>query len=724
MRSDVRADAVLKVRGAAPYVADHYVPGMAHAVLVRARIARGSVRLDTAIAETAPGVLGVLTHENAPRLHADDASVAGRSGERLLPLQDGTIHYWGQPLAVVVARTLEQAEYAASQVSTHYHMEVGATDWGPQAAAEFPEAALGEPLQDRRGDPEAGLARARTRHRARYAIAWETHNPIEASAALALWEGDQLTLYDTTQGVLADAAVVAHRLGLKPQQVTILCPYVGGGFGCKGFVWHQGVLAALAARLVGCPVKLVLSRAQMFTSGGHRGPTLQELDLGADVRGVLTGAIHRTRTTTSVVDNFLETSGLATRLLYACPNLGVSHELVPLNMPTPGPMRAPGKASGLFALESALDELAYRLNLDPLELRLRNYADHDPRDGRPWSSKELRACYRLGAERFGWSRRPVRPGMTREGHEWIGWGMASATFPAYQSPAGAALRLLKNGHVEVRVASHDLGTGTYTVLAGLVSDVLGVAPSAVTVLLGDSRLPKAPVSGGSQTVASVGPAVHQAALGLRGQLEAWARADVRSPLHQHPAALVAAPGGLATRDGRFFDAYADILERQGKTEVAWESSTTPTPSHGEYSFQSFGAQFIEVAVDPDLGQVRVRRALGVFDCGRILNRVTTRAQLAGGMIWGIGMALTERTVTDRGRVLTDNLADYLVPVQGDIPDIEIEMLNVPDPHVNALGARGVGEIGITGTAAAVANAVFHATGRRIRELPIRVEHWM
>ncbi|MHB1587067.1 MAG: xanthine dehydrogenase family protein molybdopterin-binding subunit [Acidiferrobacteraceae bacterium] len=724
--SPIRVDGYAKVTGVAQYVGDFRFEGMATAIVVSSTIARGRIRvLDIELARAAPGVLAVLTHENAPRLRPDDDAANGKSGEQLLPLSGPEIFYAGQPIAVVVAERIEQVEAAALQLRVVYDKEVPDMDLVSGASRRHPAMAIGEPLQSDRGDVVAAFSGSSVTIDATYTTPYESQNPIETSASIAFWEGDQLTVYDTTQAVVSTRNVVAHRLGIAPEQVTVRCPFVGGGFGCKGFVWHQPVLAALAARMTGRPVRLVLSRAQMFTLVGHRPQTIQRIRLGSDVDGRLGAIEHLTTSSTSQVDEFVEACGFATRLLYACPNVRIRHEVVALNTGTPGPMRAPGKAPGLFALESAIDELAVSIGADPLELRMRNYADHHPENGRPWSGKHLHECYRRGAERFGWARRAPGPRMMQDGREWVGYGMATSVFPAYRSPAGAAIRITDDGFVDVFCATQDLGTGTYTIITQVTSGILAISPSRIRVHIGDSAYPAAPVSGGSQTAASVIPAVESAARMLKDALLEAATAHPSSVFSNYPREK------LTARDGALWPAddplrsvsYGELVASSGQTVIERRAEVRNDEHAKSHAFQSFGAQFVEVRVDPDVGRVRVVRCVGVFDCGKILNPVMARSQFIGGMIWGIGMALLERTVFDerRGRIVTDNLADYLVAVNADIPEFDVDFINEPDRFINPIGVRGIGEIGITGTAAAIANAVYHATGRRIRDLPITLE---
>jgi len=502
----------------------------------------------------------------------------------------------------------------------------------------------------------------------------------------------------------------------------VISPYVGGGFGCKGSAWSHVVLAAMAARKTHRPVRLVLERTQMFGPVGYRPRTRQELALGADSAGKLMALRHDVVSPTSTFEDWSEPSAVVTRMLYACPNVSTTHRLVKLNLGTPTFTRAPGESTGSYALEAAMDELAWKLQVDPLELRLRNYADKEPESGKAWSSKALRECYRAGAERFGWSRRKATPGSLRDGEQLIGLGMATATYPANRQPANALVRIGADGSATVQCATQDIGTGTYTIVTQVAADALGLPANRIVVEIGDSQFPEAPVSGGSMTAASVTPAVQAAARQARGQLVARAIADSESPLHGLAADEIdAADGWLLSRaDNSKRDAFGSVIARSGGGAIEARAQAKPGEEKDQYAMHSFGAVFAEVAVDPALGEVRVRRIVGAYSVGSVLNAKTARSQLIGGVVWGIGMALHEQTFVDpsSGRAVNANLAQYHVPVNADIADIDITFVDENDQNFNPLGARGIGEIGITGVAAAIANAVYHATGKRVRDLPI------
>jgi xanthine dehydrogenase YagR molybdenum-binding subunit len=731
-----RTDGRYKITGAARYAAETRPRGLAHAVLVQSTIARGSVlSIDTAAARHAAGVLAILTHENAPRFHLDELVAAtappdaGHLGEKLVPLAGTAVHFAGQNLAVLVAETLEQAQHAASLVRVRYAREKPVLDLEEALpSAYLPKQAMGRPAQHDRGDVAAALAApGLVTVRQIYTVPVETNNPMEPSATVAEWDGDRLTVHDSTQAVVATRNVLAMAFGLPRGNVRVICPFTGGGFGCKGFQWPHTLLAAAAARAVRRPVQLNLTRAQMFTSVGHRPPTRHALTLAAHRDGKLAAMVHETVNATSPVTEFTAPCGVVTTaMLYACDNVSTPSKLVRVNVGAPTPMRAPAECPGTFAIESAMDELAYALDLDPLELRLRNHADNDPSNGKPWSSKHLKECYARGAERFGWHRRQPQPQSMRDGELRVGWGMATAVYPASRRPASARVRLGADGNALVQAATQELGTGAYTIFTQVAADALGLPVGRVIFELGDSDLPDSPGSGGSCTTASVSEAIIQAANAARAKLVALAAAAADSPLAGLQPDEMALAGGrvVAVKDPSRGLAYADLLRRAGVPAVDAEAMAKPEDEKTKaFSMHSFGAIFCEVKIDPLLPQVRATRVVAVVDVGRVLNPKTSRSQILGGVTMGLGMALMEHTVYDprTGRPVTDNLADYLVPVNADVESIEVELLDRPDPQINTLGCRGIGEIGITGVGAAVANAVYHATGRRVRDLPITVE---
>jgi xanthine dehydrogenase YagR molybdenum-binding subunit len=546
---------------------------------------------------------------------------------------------------------------------------------------------------------------------------------MELHGTIAVWQGaDHLTLYDATQGVYEVRHRMADLFELPQDNVRVISRYLGGGFGSKGSPWSHVALAALAARVVGRAVKLVVTRPQMFSLVGHRPRTIQRVRLAARADGQLVAVAHDVTSHTSRFDDFAEPSAYATRMLYACPNVKTSHRLVRLDLPTPTFTRAPGEASGSFALESALDELAYALKLDPVALRVANHADADADLVKPYSSKSLLACYTQAAEKFGWARRRTAVRSMREGHTLVGWGMATATYPARLSPASALARIRADGTALVQTATQDLGTGTYTIMTQVAADALGLPVDKVRFELGDTALPEAPLSAGSRTAASVGSAVRKAALAAVARMALLAVTDPGSPLHGlAPDRVVARDGGLAG-DGKT-DPYAAILARRRLDQIEEQFDNKEDEERKKFSTHAFGAQFAEVRVDEDLAEVRVSRVVSAFACGKVLNAKTARSQLMGGVVWGIGMALLEKTERDErtGRVVSRDLADYHLPTNADVPAVEFILVPEDDPIVSAVGAKGMGEIGIVGAGAAIANAVYHATGTRVRELPITID---
>lgn len=693
-----RADGALKVTGAARYAADHPIAGLLHAVLVTATIPRGRLtRLDATAAEAAPGVVAVLTHRTAPRLRPVPNPPIGQT---ILPLQGDRIHYDGQPIAVVVAEQLEQAQDAAALVDAGYAREPAIVRFEDALDAAYAPRRAHEPADTRVGDLEAGVREAAVVVEQTYLTAARHHNAMEPSATIAEWRGGELTLHDATQWVWGVRAAVSTAFGLEPERVRVLAPFTSGGFGCKGWAWGHQLLAAMAAQAVGGAVKLVLTRAQGFTAHGYQPPTRQCVTVGARPDGSLTVIRHESINATSTYDEYTELAVSGTRAVYACPAIATRSRVAPVSTITPTPMRAPHEGPGAFALESALDELAHALGVDPVELRLRNYAEHDPTSGLPFSSKELRECYRQGAERFGWHGRPMAPRSLRDGHDLVGWGMATAIMTTFRMEARARVRLHADGRVVVEAGCQEIGTGVYTILPQIAAEVLGYPVERVSLRLGDTRLPETCGTFGSSTTLTVGSAVHDASRRLRERLAEMAAPD---PLTLDGYAV----GRLLARHG------ADVVEADG----SW------APGRRECSIHSFGAVFVEVRVDAELGLPRVTRCVGAYSAGRIVNPTLARSQMIGGITWGIGQALLEHSDTDRtlGRFVAKNLAGYLVPVNADVPTPDVTFVDEHDPHASAIGARGVGELSAVGVGPAIANAVHHATGVRVRELPIAPE---
>ncbi|ACA16999.1 aldehyde oxidase and xanthine dehydrogenase molybdopterin binding [Methylobacterium sp. 4-46] len=723
-----RRDGTLKVTGAARYAADHHPEGLLHAVLATSSIARGRVAgLDAPAALAHPGVVAVMTPENAPPLAQDPDEKHDPFTFRLDLLQGPEVRYPGQPIAVVIAETLEAATEGAALLAPTYESEPPAIglDAGPAFAP--PAVGVGEPADLAVGDVEDGLARATARIDATYETPAQYHNAMEPHAVVVSWDGDRLTLDTPSQGMAMAQGRIAGLFGIAPDDVHIRSPFLGGGFGSKGMISGPQVLGIMAARLAGRPVKLVLRRDQMYGPVGHRAPTRQRLRLGADAEGRLTALDHGTLTATSRFDDFIEPAGGVSHTLYATPALRTTHRALRLDTGTPLFMRAPGEATGSAALESAVDELAEACGLDPLEFRLRNYAEREPASGRPFSSKALRECYRQGAERFGWAGRPRAPRQRRDTDGLlVGWGLGTATFPALMFEAEARAEIRADGGAAVEIGAHDMGQGAWTALAQIAAESLGLDIDAVAFRMGDSRLPNGGIAGGSAHTATAGAAIHEAGAAAIAALAALATADERSPLFGAGNAGVVARGGRLLRrddEGRG-EAFTEILARAGRASVEGRGKGAGDPAAREaYAMHAHGAVFAEVKVDPDLGQVRCTRLVGAFAAGRVINPRLVRSQYYGGMIWGLSFALHERAVHDprTGRIMNANLAEYHLPVNADVPALEAILVEEADPHVNALGIKGVGEIGITGTAGAVANAVWHATGIRVRSLPITLD---
>ncbi|WP_224367575.1 xanthine dehydrogenase family protein molybdopterin-binding subunit [Hyalangium versicolor] len=717
-----RVDGRLKVTGGAKYSAEYPLEGLVHAVIVTSTIASGTItRVDSTAAEKAPGVLAVLSPEKPPKFALDPSKRVGFMDRTVHALQHKRVDYQHQPVALVIADTIERATHAAALVKVQYKVDKPKVNFKTAKSQAYkPANILGQPADNDHG--KASTEKPAAEVDATYTTPYEHHNPMEPHATTAVWEGDRLTVYDATQGVFSTRDRLAQLFGLPAENVRVITKFIGGGFGGKGSVWSHVVLAAAAAKAVSRPVKLVLRRDQMFAMVGFRPETEQRVQLQARKDGKLLLVRHETVNPTSVFDEFTEPSAFQTRMLYASERIVTAHRLVKLNVGTPTFTRAPGESTGTFALESALDELAYKLNVDPVALRLVNHADQDPESGHPWSSKSLKDCYRVAAEKFGWSKRNPAPGSMKDGRTLVGWGMATATYPTRRMPASAKATLLPDGTARVVSGSQDLGTGAYTVFTQIAADALGLPPDRVRFDLGDTQMPETPVTGGSWTSATVGSAVKVTADALREKAIALAVADASSPLHGADPKKVQVENGELVSGGKK-ESYAALLKRQKLPSLEVQMSSGPGEEVQKYSMHAFGAQFAEVRVDPDLGQVRVSRWVGAFGAGTILNEKTARNQIMGGIVMGIGMALMEEAVLDErtGRFITHDLADYHVPVNPDVPDIDVTFVPETDPYINAIGAKGIGEIGITGVAAAIANAVYHATGKRIRNLPLTLD---
>ncbi|WP_428391207.1 xanthine dehydrogenase family protein molybdopterin-binding subunit [Lichenicoccus sp.] len=699
-RAVSRIDGPAKATGSARYAAEFTLPGMVHAVLVQAPFAAGRVdRLDIDAARSMPGVLAVLRH-------------------------DQRVRYFGQTVAVVVADSHERATAAAFAVRVQGDAAAPVADMHHAlAAATTPDEMRGG-ADTSRGDLAAGLADAHARIHATYDTPMEFHNPMEPHATLAAWDAGRLTVWTSTQGIFNAQATLAAAFDLAPETVRVICPFVGGGFGSKGRCWPPVILAAHAAREVGRPVRLVLTRAQMYMNNGHRPQTIQNLSLGCAGDGRLTALRHDgfSQMSDPSLGQFTEGFAIATRTLYSCPAVVTGHKTVPTSFSLPTYMRAPGEASGMFALESAIDEMAAASRLDPIAFRIANYADHDENDNKPFASKALLQCYREGAARFGWARRRAAPRALRDGHVLIGMGMASATYPTQRQPSHARVALFADGGVLVQCGTQDLGTGTYTIMMQMAAQTLGAPADKVRVELGDSILPRSGVSGGSTTAASVMPAVLQAAQAVRTRAFGLALA------HQGATWQGVQPETMTLRDGiiaspRGTISLVEVMRSSRHARIEVDTAAALAPDAAKFSRHAFGAQFAEVRIDEDFGTIRVSRYTGVFGVGQLLNAKTGRSQLIGGIVYGFGMALLEAARPDphTAQIMNANLSEYLVPVNADVPEIDVQTIDDPDMATGPLGLKGIGELPIVGVAGAIANAVFNATGKRVRSLPIRIE---
>ena len=722
-----RIDGPLKAKGAARFAAEVPFEDLTYAALVYSTIARGRIaELDVEAASRAPGVVFVMTHRNAPRLSPPQLfnSNPRAVGASTLPvMQDDQVHWNGEPVALVLAETQEQADHAASLVRVTYEAAPAALDFERErAGAHPPHSILGEPSKLEVGDAEAALKSATFVVDETYETPRHNHSAIELHAATVAWEGDRLTVHDATQALHGSRYTLAEIFGVDESQIRILSPFVGGGFGGKT-LWNHQILAIAAARLADRPVRIALSREGVFRIVGGRTLTRQRVALGARDDGTLAGLIHTGCVGMTTHNECPEQFTFPARHLYAADSILVSQDVVELDMVANTFMRAPGESVGSFALESAIDELAHAMGLDPIELRGRIEPDKDPTTGLPFSSRHLLQAYRQGAERFGWERRSPTPGSRREGEWLVGMGVATATYPYYRMPGGAArIRLSGDGRATVQMGSHEMGMGTATAQAQNAADRLGLPLDKVTFEYGDTDFPPGTVAGGSSQSVSIIAAVDAAADALTAELIQLAGND--SPFAGlTPEDVEARAGGLCRRDApERWESYATILSRAGRSEAVGEAEA-PAPSElGTRSMHSFGAQFCEARVSAVTGEVRISRFLGSFDTGRILNPRTAASQFRGGIVMGIGLALEEETLFDvrTGRIMNRSLAGYHVPVHADVPKIEVMWTDIPDPH-SPMGVRGIGEIGITGVGAAVANAVFNACGKRIRSLPITLD---
>ena len=725
-----RLDGRLKVTGAAPFAAEFPVDGMLYAALAYSTIPKGRIKtLDTAAAETAPGVALVMTHKNAPKLKPTPLfnSTPKAAGPDDLPImQDSSIHWNGETIAVVLAETQEQADYAKSLIHASYESEAAIISFAEaKPGAHSPGTIQGEPAAMEIGDAEAALSAASHRVDITYKTPRYNHNAIELHAATLFWNEEELFVHDASQAVVQTAWTLAQVFDIEEEQVHISSPYVGGGFGGKT-LWHHHILAAAASKLSRRPVRIVLSREGVYRSVGGRTTTEQRIAIGSGQDGRFQALIHTGVAAMTAHNNMPEQFTFPVRHVYSAGSFKIGQQVAIMDMLANTFMRAPGESIGTFALECAVDELAHELKMDPIELRIRNEPEKDPTSGKPFSSRNLIEAYRAGAERFGWDKRNATPKSRREGEWLIGIGCATATYPYYRMPGGAArITLTNTGDATVEVAAHEMGMGTATAQTQVAAERLGLPMECVKLNYGDSTLAGQFLAGGSSQTASIGASVEAAHRELISEL--LKLADKGSPLHGLSVdEVVSMNRGLYKVDEPSRgESYASLLRRANREELTVQASASEPAEIKQWSMHSFGAMFAEVRVNAITGETRVSRFLGSFDCGRILNSKTATSQLRGGIIMGIGLALMEETQFDKryGRVANPSLAEYHVPVHMDIPQIDIMWTDIPDPHT-PMGARGIGEIGITGTGAAVANAIFNACGKRIRELPITLDKLM
>ncbi|MFI9509222.1 xanthine dehydrogenase family protein molybdopterin-binding subunit [Nocardia sp. NPDC052566] len=729
-----RVDGHAKVTGAARFTAEIPMPNAAYGVLVGAEIGSGTLTSIETAAALRAGAVAVYTHENLPKVAAQPPLVPSgfgqaAPGQTFFPMQDTTIHYFGQPIAVVIADTFEVAQHAASLIEATYQAQpalVRLDDGRDQAFVPDAIFAGFVPATQSRGDFATAAAQAAHTVDATFHFAANHHNPIECSVTAAMWDGDSVTVYDATQGIVASQLTIAAHLGISPSKVRVIADYVGGGFGAKAMIWPHVTLAPMLARELGRPLRVILNREQMFYGTGLREEQEQRVTLVCDADGRFTGLRHHKLSMTSHFDNWAEPSLEVASKAYGIPHWEGQYRLIKGNTMTPTFMRGPGEASGMVALECAIDELAGELGADPVELRLRNHAAVDPESGNPWSSDGYADCLQLAAERFGWAdRQPI--GKHVDGNWLIGWGVGTAGYPHYDpgQPQRAHARLRADGSLVVQAGTQEFGTGVATAMSQVACDAMGMPFDRIRFEIGSTDYPNIAATVGSMGAGMVSAAVHNACADLLAQLVSIAVDDANSPLHgRKPAEIEGVAGQLRlVADPSKVDSYSDVLTRNHLTDIETIGSWTPSAEAG-FAKMSFGAQFAEVAVDPELGLVRVRRMVGAYAPGRVLNTKLARSQVLGGMNWGLSQALMEGTLPDTrdGRWANPSLLEYLLPVNADAPEVDISFVEVPDSVVNPLGVKGIGELGMIGAAAAIINAVHHATGRHLRDIPLRIEH--
>jgi len=695
-----RIEGRAKVTGSAKYAADYHFKNMVYGVMVTSTITKGRiVEIDSKAAENLPGVLCVMSHLNAPDVpgygHNPMSKVPIYAGKEFKPFLDDKVHFNIQPVALVIAETLEQAQHAASLVKVKYEKEDYQTDIHANIAnAITPE----RPADYTRGQPDAWKD-APVKIEQEYQTPLQVHNPLEPHATTAYWAGDdKLYIYDKSNGVKTPRQQFAKYFNLKEENVKVYSPFVGGAFGSSSRVWPQEMAAVMAAKKAGRPVKVALERWQVFNMVGYRPYSIQKYAIGANSDGTLTGISHEAWGSTSQYEQFTERILDPTKSMYKCANMNTSYKLVQLDVSTPCPTRGPGETSGSFAMESAIDELSYALNMDPLELRLKNYAETDQLNNKPWSSNRLKECYKIGAEKFEWNKRNPVPRSMREGEMLVGMGMSTGIYKAERAPASASVKMFADGKVMIQCSVADTGPGSVTIMTQIAADALGIPATQVHIEWADADLPFAPPEYGSHTTASTGSAVHDAAAALKQKFMTLANIDESdAPVN-----------------------YINVLKQHNLPELEATVDSKPGPEIEKYSGKSFSVHFVEVHVHPLTCQVKVARVVSVIDCGRVMNHKTGRSQVLSAVTWGIGIALMEEGVVDHryGRYVNNNLADYHVPVHADVPAIDVHFIDKNDPVIDPMGAKGLGEVGLIGFTAAVANAVYHATGKRIRQLPI------
>lgn len=719
---DDRVDGKLKVTGAAKYAAEYDVKNVAYGVLVGSTIAKGTITsIDTKEAKNAPGVLDVIWHDNTWKVDnlADEKKAASsRAGLRIFHTSE--VFSYGQPVALVVADHLEQAQYAAGLVKISYSTQPHNTDFDAAAAK-----AKNEPYKqdDKRGDVEA-WKNAPVKIEREYTIPMEVHSPMEMHATIAVWEGDdKLTVYDKNHAVKDVQRSIAGIFGLKRENVFVQAEFIGGGFGSGLRVWPHCIAAIIAAKKLNRPVKVTLTRPQMFTMVGYRPQSWQKISLGANKDGMITGAVHEAITNTSAYENFGEDCTGITQVMYNFPNLRTMRKTVALNLATPIWMRAPGEASGTFALESALDELAHTLKMDPLQLRIVNYAEKNPENNLPWSSNYLKQCYDLAAQKFGWKNRKAAPRSVKQGDWLVGMGVGGGTWSAWRSNATVRAVLDDKGNLLLQSATSDMGPGTGTAMVAIAGEAMGMDKAKIRFELGNSRLPDSPGQGGSVTVASVGSAVHDACQELKKKLAEMASA---LPAFKNTKLedLVFANGKISLKTADAGAAtYEEVIKAAGQTSIDISKTSSPGAEGRKYAFNSFAVHFAEVKVHSKTGEIKVTKVVSAVDAGKIVSERTAASQIKGAVVWGIGMALTEEQHVDQatGKLTGKDFETYHVPRHTDVPEIDVIFVNQPDPYLNPMGSKGLGEVGLLGSSAAIANAIFNATGKRITSLPIKPE---